>query len=341
MKKTILIPGGAGYIGSHTAYLMYKLGHKVIVLDKLLHNQKFNHPWATLIKADFADEQILDQIFTNYDVDAVMHFAAFIEVGESVKKPKEFYINNVIKTLRLLNAMVEHNVKKFVFSSSCAIYGNPIQIPMDETHPANPINPYGKNKLSVEFALQDYAHSYGLQYVSLRYFNASGAMPENGLGEQHNPETHIIPLMLRAIKNNKTFKIFGTDYNTQDGSCVRDYIHVLDLAQAHVLAYQYMQETRRSNFFNLGSEKGYSVKEMVNLAEKICGKKMNIEFCDRRAGDADILIADSTKIKTVLGWQPKYSNLNNILQSAWDWENRSEVELSVQSQKKSINRSPI
>lgn len=329
MKKTILIPGGAGYIGSHTAYLMHQLGHEVIIIDKLLHNQHFDHSWATLIKADFADEQILDQVFTNYNIDAVMHFAAFIEVGESVKKPKEFYNNNVVKTLKLLEMMLEYNVKKFVFSSSCAVYGNPVKIPMDETNPLNPINPYGKNKLAVEFALQDYAQSYGLQYVSLRYFNASGAMPQNGLGEQHNPETHIIPLMLRAIKNNGTFKIFGTDYKTEDGSCVRDYIHVLDLAQAHVLAYQYMQETGKSNFFNLGSENGYSVKEMVEAAQRICNKKMNIQLCDRRAGDADTLVADSTKIKNVLGWQPKYSNLENILQSAWEWENRNEANFNI------------
>ncbi len=329
MKKTILIPGGAGYIGSHTAYLMSQLGHKVIILDKLLHGQTFNHRWATLIKADFADEQILDQIFTNHQIDAVMHFAAFIEVGESVKRPKDFYKNNVIKTLKLLHAMLEHNVKKIVFSSSCAIYGNPVKIPMDETHAANPMNPYGKNKLTVEFALQDYAQSYGLQYVSLRYFNASGAMPSQGLGEQHNPETHIIPLMLRAIKNNGAFKIFGTNYNTHDGSCLRDYIHVRDLAQAHVLAYQYMQETGKSNFFNLGSEKGYSVKEMVDSAQKICKQKMNIQICDRRPGDADTLVADSTKIKNVLGWKPEFSNLDFILQSAWEWENRDEGKLNI------------
>jgi UDP-glucose 4-epimerase len=323
MKKTILVTGGAGYIGSHTSYLMAKLGHKVIILDRLLHGQNFNHTWANLIKADFSDEQVLDSIFQENKIDAVLHFAAFIEVGESVKRPKDFYDNNVIKTLKLLSKMLEYDVKKFVFSSSCAIYGTPQKLPLDENHPAVPINPYGKNKLAIEFALQDYTQSYGLQYVSLRYFNASGAMPEQGLGEQHNPETHIIPLMLRAIKNKNPFKLFGSNYNTPDGTCIRDYIHVLDLAQAHVLAFEYMLETSKSDFFNLGSETGYSVKEMVKAAEKICGLNLNIQICDRRPGDADILIADSTKIKNVLGWKPKFSNLDSILQSAWAWENKA------------------
>lgn len=323
MKKTILVTGGAGYIGSHTAYLMTKLGYKVIIIDKLLHGQNFNHSWATLIKADFSDEQVLDSIFSEHKIDAVLHFAAFIEVGESVKRPKDFYDNNVVKTLKLLSKMLEYDVKKIVFSSSCAIYGTPQKLPLNENHPAAPINPYGKNKLTVEFALQDYAQSYGLQYISLRYFNAAGALPEQELGEQHNPETHIIPLMLRAIKNNIPFKIFGADYNTPDGTCIRDYIHVLDLAQAHVLAFEYMNETGKSDFFNLGSEKGYSVKEMISATEKICGLKMNIQICDRRPGDADILVADSTKIKNILGWKPKYSNLDSILQSAWEWETKT------------------
>ncbi len=322
MSKIILIPGGAGYIGSHTSYLMHKLGYKIIILDKFVHNQTFNQPWAKLIKADFADQKVLDQIFTENKIDAVMHFAAFIEVGESVKKPKEFYENNVVKTLNLLNTMIKHDVKKLVFSSTCAIYGNPTKIPMNEKHQFDPVSPYGKNKLTVEFALKDYSNAYGLQYVSLRYFNAAGALAQENLGEQHNPETHIIPLMLRAIKNKTEFKIFGTDYNTPDGTCVRDYIHILDIAQAHVLALQYLEKTNESNFFNLGSEKGYSVREMINAAEKICNEKMNIKICNRRPGDVDTLIADSTKIKNMLGWKAKYSDLNNILKSAWEWEQR-------------------
>ena len=324
MSKTILIPGGAGYIGSHTSYLMHKAGYKIIIIDKFVHNQTFNQPWATLIKADFADEQVLHKVFSENKIDAVMHFVAFIEIGESVKRPKDFYENNVVKSLKLLDLMLQHDVRKIVFSSSCAVYGNPINIPMDENHPFAPMNPYGKNKLSVEFALQDYAQSYGLQYISLRYFNAAGSLPEQSLGEQHNPETHIIPLMLRAIKNGTEFKIFGDDYNTPDRTCVRDYIHVLDIAQAHVLALQYLQETGKSNFFNLGSEKGYSVREMVQAAQDVCKLKMNFKVFDRRPGDVDTLIADSTKIKNVLGWKPKYSDLNRILQSAWEWESCSQ-----------------
>ncbi|MFC1894733.1 UDP-glucose 4-epimerase GalE [Candidatus Dependentiae bacterium] len=332
MSKTILIPGGAGYIGSHTSYLLSKLGFKIIIIDKFVHNQSFNQPWARLIKDDFANPEILKKVFTENQIDAVMHFAAFIEVGESVKKPQEFYQNNVIKTLNLLNTMLEYGVNKFIFSSSCAIYGNPNKLPLTENHTFDPISPYGKNKLAIEFALQDYSQAYNLQYVSLRYFNAAGALPEKNLGEQHNPETHIIPLMLRAIKNNTEFKIFGTDYNTPDGTCVRDYIHILDIAQAHVLALQYLQETEKSNFFNLGSEKGYSVKEMTNATQKICNQKINIKKFGRRPGDVGTLIADSTKIKNLLGWQTKYSDLNNILKSAWEWE-----VFNTKQNKKSIN----
>ncbi|MBD3231661.1 UDP-glucose 4-epimerase GalE [Candidatus Dependentiae bacterium] len=320
MYKTILITGGAGYIGSHTSYLLNQLGYKIIIIDKFVHNQNFNQPWAKLIKADIADQNILNQVFAENKIHAIMHFAAFIEVGESVKKPKEFYENNVSKTLNLLNTMLIFGINKFIFSSSCAIYGNPTNIPIDENHQFAPISPYGKNKLCVEFILQDYAKTYDLKYVSLRYFNAAGALPKYNLGEQHDPETHIIPLMLRAIKNNDVFKIFGSDYKTNDGTCIRDYIHVLDIAQAHILALKYIEERNQSNSFNLGSEKGYSVKEMIQEAENICNKKMNSKIYDRRPGDVDVLIADSTKIKTILGWKPKYSDLKFILKSAWKWE---------------------
>lgn len=316
MKKTILIPGGAGYIGSHAAYLLSQKGYRVIILDKLIHNQNFNHKWATLIKADFADTNVLNKIFSEYKIDAVMHFAAFIEVGESVKHPQKFYENNVVKTLKLLDSMIAHDVKTFIFSSSCAVYGEPVKVPMNEQNPYSPISPYGKNKLVVEFALQDYARAYGLQYVALRYFNAAGAMPEEGLGEQHDPETHIIPLMLRALRENKTFKVFGTDYNTTDGTCIRDYIHVRDIANAHVLALEYLQNNGKSDAFNLGSGKGFSVNEMIKVAEKICNKKMNLEYKPRRAGDPAILLADSTKIQKILGWKPKHSDIESILDSA-------------------------
>jgi UDP-glucose 4-epimerase len=315
MEKTILVTGGAGYIGSHTAYLLTKCGYNVVVLDKFIHKQDFAHSWATIIRGDFSDKKLLEKIFTTYNVDAVMHFAAFIEVGESVKYPQRFYNNNVVKTLKLLDIMLKHNVRKFIFSSSCAIYGEPEKVPMDESHPCNPISPYGRNKLTIEFALQDYDRAYGLRYVSLRYFNACGALPEASLGEQHDPETHIIPLMIRAIKKNQIFKIFGTDYETPDGTCIRDYIHVLDIANAHVLALTHIDEAG-SNYFNLGSGKGFSVKEMISQTEKLCGNQMKIQEVSRRPGDPAILLANPKKARKFLGWKPKYSDLKTIIQSA-------------------------
>lgn len=320
MQKTILVLGGAGYIGSHTAHLLHQNGYKVVIIDKLLHGQSFDNNWADLIVGDFADEKILKTVFDKYDIEAVMHFAALIEVGISVVKPAEFYENNVVKTLHFLNFMLSRDVKNIIFSSTCAIYGNPVKIPMNEKHPFAPISPYGKNKLTVEFALEDYSKAYDLNYVSLRYFNAAGSDFENGLGEQHDPETHIIPLMLRAIKNNKTFKIFGSDYNSPDGTCVRDYIHVKDLAKAHLLALNYIFDTQTSNVFNLGTGTGFSVKEMIEAAENVCGQKMDVQLCERRLGDVDTLIADNKKIKNILGWEPIHSNIKNIVQSAWRWE---------------------
>jgi len=319
-KKIILVVGGAGYIGSHTSWLLHKCGHEVIILDALLHGQSFDHKFATLIKDDFANIATLKNIFTTYKIDTVMHFAAFIEVGESVKNPKKFYDNNVVKTLVLLNAMLEHNVKNFIFSSSCAVYGIPQQPTLDEAHPYAPINPYGKNKLTVEFALQDYSHAYDLNYISLRYFNASGSLSEQGLGEYHVPETHVIPLLLRSAMQNKKFFIFGDNYPTPDGTAIRDYVHVLDIAQAHILAFDYLQEHAKSNTFNLGSENGYSVKQLVEKTEQICKTKVKTKILPRRDGDVPILIANSTKAKEELGWAAKHSTLDQILQSAYAWE---------------------
>jgi len=326
MCKTILVTGGAGYIGSHTAYLLSKQGLNVIILDKFVHNQQFDPSWAKVIKKDFADETVLNTIFSTYSIDAVMHFAAFIEVGESVNHPQRFYQNNVVKTINFLDTMLAHNVKKFIFSSSCAVYGEPVKVPMEESNPYRPISPYGKNKLVVEFALQDYAAAYGLNSVSLRYFNAAGALPEAGLGEQHDPETHIIPLMIRAIQHQKPFKIFGTDYNTPDGSCIRDYIHVLDIASAHMLALDHLNHTctasAKADEFNLGSGNGFSVKEMIAATEKICGQKMILQQESRRPGDPAVLLANPTKAHKILGWKPINSDLHSILQSAVAWEGK-------------------
>lgn len=318
--KTILVTGGAGYIGSHTAHLLANSGYKVIIIDKFLHNQQFSHQWATIIKEDFSDELTLNKIFTEQKIDAVMHFAALIEVGESVKQPAMFYENNLIKTIKLLNVMLKYDIKKFIFSSSCAVYGEPQQIPITEAHPFAPISPYGKSKLSTEFVLQDYYNAYDFKYVSLRYFNAAGALPEEGLGEQHNPETHIIPLMIRSIKNGTPFKIFGTDYDTPDGTCIRDYIHVLDIARAHILSLEYIEKSKISNSFNLGSGKGFSVKEMISSLESIYNKKMIIKYEPRRPGDPAVLLADSTKAKTILNWTPNHSEIKKIISDATDWE---------------------
>jgi UDP-glucose 4-epimerase len=320
MNKTVLIVGGAGYIGSHTAYLLHKSGYQVIILDNFIHQQPFYITWATVVQGDFADEYILNAIFFRYQIDVVMHFAAFIEVGESVKKPQQFFENNVVKTFALLNVMNRHHVKKIVFSSSCAVYGIPQYIPLDEKHVLAPINPYGKNKLTVEFMLQDYAAAYNLHYVVLRYFNAAGADVKNGLGEWHNPETHVLPILLRAVLDNRPFYIFGSDYKTSDGTCIRDYIHVLDIARAHLLAYKYLCQNNQSNYFNLGSGIGYTVQQLIKTVEDVCNKKVTVSIHSPRAGDVPILVADFKKAYAVLGWQPQISNLKAIIESAYAWE---------------------
>jgi len=319
MKTAVLVTGGAGYIGSHTAHLMAQKGYEIIIVDSLQHGQTFDHPWATFIESDFADEKTLEHIFENYAIEAVIHFAAFIEVGKSVKDPLRFYENNVIKTIKLLKAMVKYNVKKFIFSSSCAVYGNPQFLPLTEDHPKNPISPYGKNKLMVEMALQDFQKAYGLQYVALRYFNAAGASPEHGLGENHNTETHLIPIIFRAAIEQRPFYIFGIDHGTKDGSCIRDFIHVKDLAQAHWLALEYLNNGNLSDCFNLGTGNGFSVKEMCEKVEEVCNLKLQILHENKRLGDPPILIADPKKAKNILGWQAQYSDLAHIIKTAYEF----------------------
>ena len=320
MSGSILILGGAGYIGAHAGYLLSKLGYRIIIVDKFVHHQRFAQRWAEVIHADFADEAVMSRIFETNNIAAVMHFAAFIEVGESVKRPKEFYDNNVQKVFTLMNVMLRYGINKFIFSSSCAVYGNPVKVPMDEQHQTVPVSPYGRNKLIVEYALQDYAQAYDFNFVSLRYFNAAGALPELGLGERHDPETHLIPLLLRAIQAQTVFKIFGSDYSTKDGTCVRDYVHVLDIAQAHVNALIYLQNGMPSDFFNLGTGHGYTVQEVVHAAELVCGKKVIVEMCGRRKGDAAVLVADPSKAEKILGWRAQHSDLYNIISSAFVFE---------------------
>jgi len=320
MKPTLLITGGAGYIGSHTALLMAHKGYNVVILDTLVHKQSFNYPWATLIKSDFAHKKTLGEIFKTYKVDAVMHFAASIDIGESVRNPKAFYANNVTKTLQLIDTMRAHDVKKFIFSSSCAVYGQPEQLPLTEDHPKRPINPYGSTKLITELALQDYALAYDFSYVALRYFNAAGALPEHNLGERHEPETHLIPLLLRAAKTNTPFKIFGSDYPTPDGTCIRDFLHVWDIARAHAQALEHLNKNLPSDVFNIGTGSGVSVKQMIETVERICDVSIKIELCKNRPGDPPHLVASADKAHTILQWEARHSLLENIIKSAYIFE---------------------
>lgn len=323
---TILVTGGAGYIGSHCVLTLQRAGYEVIVLDNLVYGHQDlveTVLGAKLIVGDTCDRALLQQIFSEYQIDAVMHFAAYAYVGESVTKPAKYYHNNVIGTFTLLEAMREAEVNNFVFSSTCATYGVPDSVPIKEEQAQNPINPYGATKLMVEKILQDFSLAYDFRSVCLRYFNAAGADPEARLGEDHNPETHLIPLVLQtALGHRESISIFGTDYDTPDGSCVRDYIHVLDLAQAHILALEYLLDGGTTDVFNLGNGNGFSVKQVIETARKITGKEIKAEISDRRAGDPPILVGSSAKAQQVLGWQPQYSNLEAIITHAWQWHQK-------------------
>lgn len=321
--RVILVTGGAGYIGSHAVKALEDRGFQVIILDNLVYGHR--EPIETNLKAqlvvgDISDRELLKKLFTTTKIDAVMHFAAFAYVGESVTDPAKYYQNNVVGTLALLDAMRENGVTNFIFSSTCATYGNPQSIPITEDHPQNPINPYGAGKFAVERVLQDYDPAYGLKSVIFRYFNAAGADPNGLFGEDHNPETHLIPLILQAAAGKRAaISVFGTDYDTPDGTCIRDYIHVADLAQAHVLGLEYLLEHQVSQIFNLGNGSGFSVKEVIDTAKQVTGKEISIEECPRRAGDPAILIGSSTKARQMLGWDPKYADLTTIVKHAWAW----------------------
>lgn len=296
----ILIVGGAGYIGSHTNKALTEAGYETIVLDNLSYGHKEAVKWGTFCQCDLKDIDDLDKVFTEYDIDAVMHFSSFIEVGESVQNPEKYYTNNVVNTMNLLKVMLKHNVKKFIFSSTCATYGVPQKIPLVEDHPQNPINPYGWTKLMVERILKDYDTAYGLKSVILRYFNASGADKSGEIGEAHDPESHLIPLILdAAIGKRDNIKIFGSDYDTPDGTCIRDYIHVTDLADAHVLSLKYLEEKEESNEFNLGNGQGFSVKEVIDSVRKVTGREFEVVETERREGDPAVLIGSSKKAKRI------------------------------------------
>ena len=318
--QRILVVGGAGYIGSHTVKHLLDNGYQVVVADNLVHgHREAVDKRASFVLADLLDPQTLVKLFAQYQIGAVIHFAAFASVSESVQNPQKYYFNNVIGTLNLLKAMLGAGVKDIVFSSSCATYGNPQYTPMDEAHSQNPISPYGRTKLMIEQIFDDYARAYGLHYIALRYFNAAGCAHDGSLGESHQPETHLIPLVLQTIKGERSaLKIFGTDYDTPDGTCVRDYIHVEDLASAHRLALEKLSQY--SGYINLGTGHGTSVKEIIAAAEEVSGKNCPTEPMERRMGDPAVLCADNKLAKKVLGWEPAYTNIRKIIQTAWKWE---------------------
>jgi UDP-glucose 4-epimerase len=322
-SQSILITGGAGYIGSHTVKYLQQQGYEIIVLDNLVYGHRDlieKVLKVKLILGDLSDRRLLDQIFQTYSIEAVIHFAAYAYVGESVADPAKYYRNNVASTLTLLEAMCQASVKKIVFSSTCATYGVPKQIPIAENHPQNPINPYGKTKLMIEQMLADFAPAYGLESVCFRYFNAAGADPEGLLGEDHDPETHLIPLILdTALGKRDSISIFGTDYPTFDGTCIRDYIHVEDLASAHYLGLEYLLQGGSSDVFNLGNGNGFSVKQVIETAKKVTGREIKVKESDRRLGDPPVLVGSSEKARKILGWNPQYPDLDRIITHAWRW----------------------
>lgn len=316
----ILVVGGAGYIGSHVNKMLAGKNYETVIYDNLIYGHQEAVKWGILEVGDLADQEKLEEIFTNYEIEAVMHFAAYAYVGESVSNPSKYYRNNVGNTLNLLDAMIRHNVNNIIFSSTCATYGVPQRIPITEDMQQNPVNPYGKTKLMVEKILEDYHKAYGLNYCCLRYFNAAGADPEGELGESHTPETHLIPLVLAAAAgDSEAITVFGTDYDTEDGSCIRDYIHVEDLADAHLRALNYLMQGGESTCINLGNEQGNSVFEIIQTAEQITGKHINVVYGDRRMGDPDKLVGSAGKAWDILGWKPKYPDIGTIILHAWRW----------------------
>jgi UDP-glucose 4-epimerase len=316
----VLVTGGAGYIGSHAAKALARAGHEPLVLDNLSSGHRWAIKWGRFLNWDLADTEMLPQFLEREQVGAVMHFAASLMVGESVQIPRKYYWNNVVNTLRLLDAMMEARVKRIVFSSSAAVYGHPLRVPIREDHPKEPVNPYGETKLAMERALQWYGNAYGLQWMALRYFNAAGADPEGEIGESHEPESHLIPLVIQAARGRRAnVEIYGTDYPTADGTAVRDYIHVTDLADAHLRALDYLGQGGESRALNLGTGDGYSVREVIDTASKISGITVPFRESSRRPGDPPVLVADASHANQALGWAPQRSTLETIIQDAWKW----------------------
>jgi UDP-glucose 4-epimerase len=322
MTKT-LITGGAGYIGSHAAKALASLDREVVVLDSLVAGHRDFLKWGEFEEGDLADTTFLKDVFAKHDISEVLHFAAFIAVGESVEKPGMYYGNNVRNTLNLLDAMMEAGVKRMVFSSTAAVYGEPITNVIAEDHPLSPLSPYAWSKRMIEQILADYGRAYGLKHICLRYFNAAGADPSGEVGERHQPETHLIPLILQAalgLRDNIT--IFGTDYPTPDGTCLRDYIHVTDLADAHVRALDYLGSGGDSGAFNLGNGNGFSVREIIAVAREITGRDIVVAEAARRPGDSPALVSSSIAARETLGWEPRLGDIREIIRTAWDWHQK-------------------
>jgi UDP-glucose 4-epimerase len=317
--KNILVVGGAGYIGSHMCKYLHKEGYNPIVFDNLIHGHKEAVKWGAFIKGDIADKKLLRHVFSQYEIAVVMHYAAYCYVGESVLSPDIYYRNNVADTLNLLDLMVENKVLKFIFSSSCAIFGEPHESPITESHSKTPINPYGKTKLIVEQILADYDHAYGLKSTCLRYFNAAGADPDGEIGEDHKPETHLIPLIIQvALSQRDSIDVFGNNYLTHDGTCIRDYIHVVDLAQAHYLAMEQLFDGENGQY-NLGNGKGFSILEVIKIIQQVTGKTIPFRYAQKRIGDPATLIGSNHKAAKTLNYTPNYPDLQNIINTAWKW----------------------
>lgn len=321
----VLVCGGAGYIGSHVNKQLNKEGYETVVFDNLVYGHREAVKWGQFVQGDLKNFDEIEKVFRKYKIDAVFHFAAYAYVGESVENPEKYYYNNVTNTLNLLHVMRKYGCNKIIFSSTCATYGEPEKVPITEDMTQNPINPYGASKLMVERIFEDYSKAYGIEFVVLRYFNAAGADPEGEIGESHTPETHLIPLVLDAASGKRQdIKVFGTDYNTPDGSCIRDYIHVYDLATAHLSALHHLEEGKESDFFNLGNALGTSVFEVVKSVKKVTGREFTVTMADRRAGDPAKLVGSSKKAQKVLGWKPIYEEIDTIVEHAWKWHEKAE-----------------
>ncbi|MEN6373096.1 MAG: UDP-glucose 4-epimerase GalE [Armatimonadota bacterium] len=316
----ILVTGGLGYVGSHAVKHLMGHGRQVVCLDDLSFGHTKASSGSETVIGSIGDAGLLKKVFAKYPIDAVMHFAAFADVGESVKDPQKYYINNIQNSITLVQEMLAAGVKRMIFSSTAAVFGEPEAVPIPEDHPKNPTNPYGRSKLMLEHILTEYDHAYGLKWTALRYFNASGADPSGAIGEDHKPEHHLIPLVLDvALGKRDNIAIFGTDWPTPDGTCIRDYVHVTDLAQAHLLALEALESGASSDVYNMGNGSGYSVKEVITVAEEVTGKKIAAVDAPRRAGDPARLVASSDKIKKQLGWRPEYAELRTIIETAWQW----------------------